>query len=99
MGPMLRASLGSPAVFALVLVAACSAQPLTPEERRSLELETYCRGIAEDERSKLLAQREQSQVDEIGNNDELWQGATQGSGLSGKYQAAYAKCMKENQPE
>jgi hypothetical protein len=58
MGSMLRASLGSPAVFALVLVAACSAQPLTPE-----------------------------------------QGATQGSGLSGKYQAAYAKCMKENQPE
>jgi hypothetical protein len=55
MGSMLRASLGSPAVFALVLVAACSAQPLTPE--------------------------------------------TQGSGLSGKYQAAYAKCMKENQPE
>ena len=64
-----------------------------------MELETYCRGIAEDERSKHLAQRELSQVDEIGNNDELWQGATQGSGLSGKYQAAYAKCMNDNQPE
>lgn len=57
------------------------------------------RGIAEVERSKHLAQREQSQVDEIGENDELWEQTTEGSDLSNKYQAAYAKCMKENQPE
>ncbi len=64
-----------------------------------MELETYCRGIADDARENDLAQREQSQVDEIGNSDELWEDATEGSGLSGKYQAAYAECMKENQPE
>lgn len=59
MGPMIRASRRSPLVLALILVAACSAQPLTHEQKLALELETYCRGIAEDERSKHLAQREQ----------------------------------------
>lgn len=96
---MIRASRRSPLVLALILVAACSAQPLTHEEKLALELETYCRGIAEDERSKHLAQREQSQVDQVGENDQLWEQTTEGSDLSNKYQTAYAKCMKENQPE
>lgn len=99
MGPMIRASCRSPLVLALVLEAACSAQPLTHEEKLALELETYCQGIAEDERSKHLAQREQSQIDQVGENDQLWEDATEGSDLSGKYQAAYTECMKENQPE
>ncbi len=99
MAPMKRASLGFSAVLALILVTACSTQPLTPEEKRAMEIDTYCRGIAEDERSNVLAQREQGQVDEIGNNDELWEDATEGSDLSSQYQAAYEKCMKENQPQ
>ena len=64
-----------------------------------MEIDTYCRGIAEDELLKHLAEREQSQMDEIGNDDELWQEATEGSDLSSRYQAAYPKCMMENQPE
>ena len=99
MRAMIRASRKSPLALALILVAACSGQPLSPEEKQTLELETYCRGIAEDARSQRLAQREQSEVDEIGSNDQLWEDATEGSELSGRYQAAYAECMKENQPE
>lgn len=98
MRPKSRASLKFPALLCLISLAACTAQPLTPEERLALELDTYCRGIAEDARSEHLAQREQSQVDEVGKDDELWEEATEGSDLASKYQAAYAKCMKENQP-
>ncbi len=91
--PLLSALLG------LTLLAACTSQPLTPEERRALEIDTYCRGIAEDERSKHLAKREQSQTDEIGENDEMWEEATEGSDLSTQSQAASSECMKENRPE
>ena len=86
-------------MLGLILLAACTSQPLTPEERRALEIDTYCRGIAEDERSKHLAKREQGQVDEIGKDDAVWEEATEGSDLSTKYQAAYSECMKKNQPE
>jgi hypothetical protein len=86
-------------LLGLTLLAACTSPPLTPEERRALEIDTYCRGIAEDERSKHLAKREQSQTDEIGENDEVWEEATEGSDLSTHYQAAYSECMKENRPE
>jgi hypothetical protein len=64
-----------------------------------MEIDTYCRSIAEDERAKHLGKREQSQMDKIGKDNETWEGATEGSELSTKYQAAYSKCMKENQPE
>ena len=99
---MTRTSSPSPhlsALLGLILLAACTSQPLSPEERRAMELNTYCRGIAEDERSKHLAKKEQGQMDEIGKDDEMWEEATEGSNLSTKYQAAYSKCMKENQPE
>ncbi len=86
-------------LLGLILLAACTSQPLTPEERRAMEIDTYCRGIAEDERSKLLAKREQGQMDEIGKDDAVWEEATEGSDLSTKYQAAYSECMKKNQPE
>ncbi len=87
------------ALLGLILLAACSSQPLSPEERRAMEIDTYCRGIAEDEVSKHLAKREQSQIDEIGKNDELWEETTQANDLSAKHQAAYSECMKKNQPE
>jgi len=38
-------------------------------------------------------------MDEIGENDEVWEEATEGSDLSTQYQAAYSECMKENRPE
>ena len=87
------------ALLGLILLAACTSQPLSPEERQAMEIETYCRGIAEDARSKHLAKREQSQVDEIGKDDQMWEEMTEGSDLSTKYQAAYSECMKKNQPE
>jgi hypothetical protein len=36
-----------------------------------MEIDTYCRAIAEDERSIHLAKREQSQMDEIGRGKTL----------------------------
>jgi hypothetical protein len=60
-----------PALLGLILLAACTSQPLSTEERRAMEIDTYCRGIAEDERAIHLAKREQSQMDEIGRGKTL----------------------------
>jgi len=38
-------------------------------------------------------------MDEIGENDEMWEEATEGSDLSTQSRAAYSECMKENRPE
>jgi len=85
-------------LVALLLLGACSSQPLTPEERRTMELETYCRGLAEDEASKHLADQEQGQMDKVGEADQGWEDSTEGSGLAAKSEAAFAECMRKNAP-
>jgi len=87
------------ALVGLLVLAACSSQPLTPEERRAMELESYCRGQAEDEASKHLAQKEQSEVDNVGEADQGWEDATAGSDQASKSEAAFAECMRKNAPE
>ena len=84
------------AIFGLLLLSACSSQPLTPEERRAMELETYCRGLAEDEASKHAAQKEQGQMDEVGEADQGWEDSTEGSAMAAKSEAAFAECMRKN---
>lgn len=90
---------GLTASLAVILLAACTSEPLTPEERHALEMDTYCRGIAEDARTQHMAKREAGEVDEIGNNDPLWQEATAGSDPEVTFQAAYNACMEENKPQ
>lgn len=87
------------AVLSLLLLAACSSQPLTPEVRRAMELETYCRGLTEDAASKHVAQEEQSQIDNVGEADQDWEGATEGSDRASKSEAAFAECMRKNAAE
>jgi hypothetical protein len=86
-------------LFGLFLLAACGSPPLTPEEQRAMELESYCRGQAEDEASKHMAQKEQSEVDNVGESDQGWEDATAGSDQASKSEAAFAECMRKNAPE
>lgn len=92
------ASLPLSLLFGLCLSAACSGPPLSPEEQRAREIETYCRTVADAERSNQASQGA-GQIDEIGEDDEVWEAAVEGSDDQAKYQAAYAECMKKNQAE
>lgn len=80
------------------LLAACASQPLSPEEQRAREIETYCRTVADAARTDQSSEGG-GQIDEIGKDDEIWQDLTEGSSGSTRYQAAYAECMNTNQPE
>lgn len=87
-------------LFGLLLLAACGgSQPLTPEERRAMELETYCRGLAEDEASKHVAQQQQGQMDNVGEADQGREDSTEGSNMASKSEAAFGECMRKNAPE
>ena len=92
------ATLRASALAGLLVLAGCSGQPLSPDEERAMELETYCRGLAEDARSKHLAAQEQGQMDEIGENDQTWEKSAEGGHLGTKYEAVYSQCMKKNAP-
>ena len=85
-------------LFGLCLLAACSGPALSPEEQRAREIETYCRAVADAERSNQASQGA-GQIDEIGEDDEVWEEAIEGGDDSARYQAAYAECMKKNQAE
>ena len=85
-------------VLGLCLLSACSAPALSPEEQRAREIETYCRTVADAERSNQQSPGE-GQLDEIGRDDELWEEPMEGSDESARYQAAYTQCMKENQAD
>lgn len=96
-----RTPIVRPLVSVLVgsaLLAACASQPLSPEEKRAREIETYCRTVADAARSDQLSQGG-GQIDEIGKDDEVWQELSEGSSNATKFQAAYAECMDKNQPE
>ncbi len=85
-------------LLGLCLIAACSAPALSPEEQRAREIETYCRTVADAERSDQESPGA-GQMDEVGGDDELWQESIEGNEEATKYQAAFAECMKENQVE
>jgi len=90
---------GLPALLALMSLAACAGQPPSPEERRAMELETYCRSLAEDESSQRGAQRDEGQLDSIGEDDQTWEETAEGREFATKAEAAYAECMKKNAPK
>jgi hypothetical protein len=90
---------GLAALLALTVLAACAGQPPSPEERRAMELETYCRSLAEDETAKGATERDDGQVDSIGEDDQTWEETAEGGGFATKAEAAYAECMKKNAPK
>lgn len=95
----LSAGVSLSALFGLAALAACSGEPLSLEEQRAREIETYCRTVADAERSNAVSEADGSQIDEIGKDDEVWEGAAEGSDQSAKYQAAYSECLEKNRPE
>lgn len=88
-----------PILLGVLLLAACASQQLSPEERRAMELQTYCDGRAKDASAKHVTQEEQGQMDEVGKDEQTWEDATEGSGPAKSYDAAYTECMKKNAPD
>ena len=80
------------------LLAACVSEPISPEEQRAREIETYCRTVADAARTDQSSQGG-GQLDEIGKDDDVWQDLTAGSSGATRSQAAFAECMNQNQPE